>query len=159
VTAKASSASHFTQTNVSGSLGIFSRALAVWLVFIVTESILGTLRTLFLEPRIGVVQAKQIGLVVGCVALLLIAWLTINWIRAASRGALVSIGMLWAALTFAFEMALGRVLGRSWETLFADYDPVHGGLMWFAMIALLFAPTLASAWRNNRNPAFPVIRR
>ena len=31
----------------------FLRALAVWLVFITVESILGTLRVLFLEPRIG----------------------------------------------------------------------------------------------------------
>jgi hypothetical protein len=130
-------------------LSVMGRALAVWSAFIVMESILGTLRTLFLEPRIGAATAKAIGLFIGCVVLLLITGLTIPWIRVKGRPALLAIGLFWAMLTFAFELALGRALGRSWQTLLADYDPTQGGLMWLAMMVLVIAPLACLAARRG----------
>jgi hypothetical protein len=124
------------------------RALAVWLVFITVESVLGTLRVLFLEPRMGAEPAQWTGFVTGSAALLIVAYLLIEWIRVERWSALLKIGVLWAVLTFSFEMIIGHMRGRSWQSLLADYDIVHGGLMAIALVLLLFAPLIA-AWLRN----------
>lgn len=130
----------------------FLRALVVWLVFITAESILGTLRVLFLEPRIGAEVAQRIGLITGSAALLIVTYLLIVWMRVAGRAALLGVGALWLVLTFAFEMVIGRLRGRSWQSLLADYDITRGGLMSAAMLLLLLAPLIAARLRN-RKPA------
>jgi len=129
------------------------RALVVWLVFITVESVLGTLRVLFLEPRMGTEPAQWTGLVTGSAALLIVAYLLIEWIRAARWAELLEIGVLWVLLTFSFEMAIGYMRGRSWQSLLADYDIAHGGLMSVALLLLLFAPLIAAWLRNSKAPA------
>lgn len=124
------------------------RALAVWLVFITVESVLGTLRVLFLEPRMGAEPAQWTGFVTGSAALLIVAYLLIEWIRVERWSALLEIGVLWVVLTFSFEMIIGHMRGRSWQSLLADYDIAHGGLMALALVLLLFAPLIA-AWLRN----------
>ena len=129
------------------------RALAVWLVFITVESVLGTLRVLFLEPRMGAEPAQRTGFVTGSAALLIVAYLLIEWIRVERWAALLEIGVLWAVLTFSFEMIIGHMRGRSWQSLLADYDIAHGGLMAIALVLLLFAPLIAAWLRNSKASA------
>lgn len=129
----------------------FLRALAVWLVFITVESILGTLRVLFLEPRIGAEVAQRIGLITGSAALLIVTYLLIVWMRAEGRAALLGVGALWVVLTFSFEMVVGRLRGRNWQSLLADYDIRRGGLMSIAMLLLLLAPLIAAGFRNRKS--------
>ncbi|MBZ5504823.1 MAG: hypothetical protein LAO78_04980 [Acidobacteriia bacterium] len=124
------------------------RALVVWLVFIGIESVLGSLRGVFLEPRIGAALAQRIGLTTGSVALLIVTYLLIGWVRAEGRTALLEVGVLWVALTFTFEMVIGHLRGRSWRSLLADYDIAHGGLMSVALALLLFAPLIAVRLRR-----------
>lgn len=92
----------------------FLRASAVWLVFITVESVFGTLRVVFLEPRMGAEAAQRIGLITGSAALLIVTYLLVEWMRVEGRAALLGVGALWLVLTFSFEMALGRMRGRSW---------------------------------------------
>jgi hypothetical protein len=75
----------------------------LWLVFITVESVLGTLRVLFLEPRVGAEPAQWTGFVTGSAALLIVAYLLIEWIRIPRWVALLEIGMLWVALTLFFR--------------------------------------------------------
>lgn len=124
------------------------RALVVWLVLITVESVLGTLRVLFLEPRMGAEPAQWTGFVTGSAALLIVAYLLIEWIRVERWATLLEIGVLWVVLTFSFEMIIGHMRGRSWQSLLADYDIAHGGLMALALVLLLFAPLIA-AWLRN----------
>jgi hypothetical protein len=124
----------------------------VWFVFITVESILGTLRVLFLEPRMGAEVAQRIGLITGFAALLIVTYLLIVWMRAEGRAALLGVGALWLVLTFSFEMVVGRLRGRNWQSLLADYDITRGGLMSIAMLLLLFAPLIAAAFRNRKSP-------
>lgn len=130
------------------------RAFVVWLVFITVESVLGTLRVLFLEQRLGAALAQRIGLITGSVALLIVAYLFIVWVRAEGLAALLEVGVLWVVLTFSFEMGIGHLRGRRWESLLADYDIMHGGLMSVALLLLLVAPLIASRLRS-RKPAAP----
>ena len=128
------------------------RALVVWLVFISVESVLGTLRVLFLEPRMGAEPVQWTGFVTGSAALLIVAYLLIEWIRIPRWAALLEIGMLWVVLTFSFEMAIGRMRGRSWQSLLAGYNVAHGGLMAIALVLVLFAPLIAAWLRSSKAP-------
>ena len=126
------------------------RALFVWLVIIVAESVHGTLRTLHLAPAIGDFQARRVGVVIGTVLIFAIALAFTRWIGAQSRRQLLGIGALWVALTVAFEVGLGRaVLHFDWARILADYDLSRGGLMGFGLLAMFFIPLLAARIRGR----------
>lgn len=129
------------------------RAIAVWLVIIAAESVSGTIRRLWLIPILGEARAGQIGFVVGAIIIIAIAWLFVRWMRAESTTALLLIGLLWAALTFLFEILLGRlVLDYSWVRIAADYDITQGGLMAIGLMVLLLAPWIAAILRRTGSP-------
>jgi hypothetical protein len=127
------------------------RALLVWLVVIVAESVHGTLRTLYLAPAIGDFPARRVGVFFGSALIFVIALAFIRWIGAQSRRQLLGIGALWVALTIAFEVGLGRaVLHLDWARILADYDLSRGGLMGFGLLAMFFMPLLAARIRGCR---------
>jgi hypothetical protein len=129
------------------------RAIGVWLVIITAEIISGTLRRLWLIQVVGETRAGQIGFVVGVIIIVTTAWLFARWMRAESTLALLLIGLLWAALTLSFEIALGRlVLNYSWARIAADYDLSEGGLMSIGLVLLLVAPLIASRMRGTVSP-------
>jgi hypothetical protein len=57
------------------------RAILVWLLIILVETIHGIARRLFLEPLVGDLRARQIGVLIGSLLILTIAILTIGWLR------------------------------------------------------------------------------
>jgi hypothetical protein len=124
------------------------RAAAVWLLIALVESVHGTLRELFLVPAVGAAAAQRIGFAVGCVLVLGVAWGTARWLGAATRGAQLKVGVLWLALMLAFEIALGRAQGFSWQRIGAEFDPAQGGLMLFGLLLMLLAPMLG-AWLRS----------
>lgn len=125
-----------------------SRAIAVWLVLMVAESIHGTLRTLLLAPLVGDFKARQISVFTGSLLMLAVAYLFVRWIRAGTTGRLLAVGLVWLALTVLFELALGRfVMGYSWDRLISDYDLARGGLMPFGLVVLTLAPLVAAKFR------------
>jgi hypothetical protein len=126
------------------------RALAIWLVMVVAESIHGTLRQLFLTPVVGDLPARQIGVPVGSAIVLAIAWLSIRWIGARRPLQQMSVGLAWVALTVAFEVGLGAALGYSLERILSDYDVSAGGFMGFGLLCMLLAPALAARARSLR---------
>ena len=127
---------------------MIGRALLVWLVMMMIETIHGVLRNRFLVPVIGDVGARQIGVLIGSALILGVAILTIGWIHPNSERSLLTIGALWLALTLAFEFGLGRALGRSWDAMLADYDVSRGGLLSIGMVVLALSPWIAGHFRN-----------
>jgi hypothetical protein len=75
-----------TQDNKLVSLG---RALAVWVVIIVAESLHGIARVVFLQPRVGDFKARQIAVFTGSAMILAIAGASVRWIGAARVSALL----------------------------------------------------------------------
>lgn len=126
------------------------RALLVWLVIIVAESVHGTLRTLYLAPVIGDLPARRVGVFIGTTIIFVIALAFTRWIGAWSRRQLLGIGALWVVLTVAFEVGLGRaVLHLDWTRILADYDLSRGGLMGFGLLAMFLIPLLAARIRSR----------
>ena len=131
----------------------WSRAIALWLLIVLAESIHGTLRQLFLVPLLGVLPSRQWGVLTACVLIFLIAWLGSRWLGAVTFAEQIQVGALWVVLMLAFEFSLGAALGYPPARLLGDYNPATGGFMVFGMLFLLFAPALAARVRGVTAPA------
>jgi hypothetical protein len=105
-------------------------------------------REVFIAPVLGDLRARQLGVLVGCVLIFGIAWLTSRWLGARSRRTQWLVGAYWVALTLTFEFALGRAVGMTWQRILEDYNPARGGFMIFGMAFLILAPMLAAKWRR-----------
>ncbi len=131
-------------------MGWLLRGLAVWAGIVVAEVLHGIARTVLLEPWIGDLHARQLGVVTGSLIIFAIAWIAVGWIDARTPRRLLLVGASWLILTLAFEIGFGRyVMGFSWERLGSDYDPSQGGFLALGMIVLLLAPLLAD-WVRRR---------
>ena len=130
------------------------RAVMVWLMIIVAESVHGTMRRLFFVPLIGQRPASQLGVLIGSAIIFAITWFSIHWLRAGSKRHQMQVGILWVALTVFFEFGLGRLLGYSAERILADYNIAEGGLMGFGLLFMFFAPALAARARGVRGYLF-----
>jgi hypothetical protein len=124
------------------------RALLVWLVIMVMETIHGILRNRFLLPLTGDFRSRQIGVLVASALILAITLMTIRWIGVRERRSLLAIGCVWAFLALAFEFTLGRAFGFSWQRIFEDYNLLRGGLMPLGMAVMILAPYLAVRLRD-----------
>src|SRR3954467_13562282 len=96
------------------------RATLVWMLIILAETLHGSVREGFIAPVLGDLRARQIGVPVGSVLILLIAWATVRWMSAGTRRVQLAVGGYWALLTLTFELLLGRVLGLTWSHIAED---------------------------------------
>lgn len=124
------------------------RAIAIWLIIVIAESISGTIRQIWIAPAIGERSSHQIGVLIGSTLILLIAWLTARWLNARTLKAQLLVGALWVGLIVAFELSLGAALGYSLTPMLADYDLSQGGLMGLGLLVMLVAPALGARIAN-----------
>jgi hypothetical protein len=127
---------------------VLARGGAVWVVIALAETVHGVLRNRFLVPVVGQHRAGQVGVIVGSLIILGVAWLFIRWIGARKTAQLLGVGGLWLILMLAFEVGLGRALGISWDRIASAYDLTQGGLMLIGMGVLFLAPLLAARLRQ-----------
>lgn len=130
---------------------MFGRAALVWLMIGLAETAQGALRRLILVPRIGEAGANQIGLLAGTLAMVAIAWLFADYLKARRPAQWLQVGILWTALTLAYEVGLARWLGYSWSRIAADYQLDRGGLMPIGLFATLLTPLAVGALRELRS--------
>jgi hypothetical protein len=123
------------------------RATLVWMLIMLAETGHGVVRELFIAPLIGGLRARQLGVLVGCVIVFVIAWLLARWMKAGATRDQFRIGAYWVALTLAFEIALGRAMGLGWSRILSDYNPAHGGLMLLGLAFMFIAPWLTKRLR------------
>lgn len=125
------------------------RAASAWLLVAAAETLHGIARTLWLAPILGDQRARQWAIITGLLLILLVALLTVRWIGARSARALLAVGVLWAVLMLAFDVALARwVFGFSWVRVAEDFDPRQGGFLGIGMVAMVGAPWLAARLRH-----------
>jgi hypothetical protein len=119
---------------------IFIRSIAIWLIFIIIESLNGTIRNLWLLPWVGDLRAHQISFVTGSLLILTVSTIFVRWLNISSFSQSIRIGALWMLLTVVFEVGLGRLIfGYSWARIAVDYNLLQGRLMSIGLLLLLFA--------------------
>jgi hypothetical protein len=130
---------------------VLRRAFAVWLLLIAVEFVHGVLRTIFLVPVVGDFRARQIGVFTGSVLILAVAYLLVGRLHATNTRWLILVGLLWLALTVAFELSFGHfVFRRSWQDLDSDYNVGRGGLLPIGLLVLTLSPLMAKTLRGLR---------
>ena len=126
----------------------WQRALLVWMLIILVETVHGMAREIFIAPALGDLRARQLGVVVGSLLVLCIAWLSANWLGATQRRTQLCVGAFWVALTLLFEILFGRAIGASWDRILSDYNPARGGFLVVGLAVMFFAPMLGMRLRN-----------
>jgi hypothetical protein len=124
-------------------MSLWMRAALVWGALLVVMFGNGAFRALVLQPRLGEQVARQVSSVLGMGVIFAAAGVLVRWHAGAeSPRAWLAAGVLWCALTLAFEILFGRyVSGMSWDALLADYD-VTSGRLW----PLVVASTIVAPW-------------
>ncbi len=118
------------------------------MLIILAETAHGMARELFIAPAIGDLRARQVGVLIGSVIVLGVAWLTARWLDARTRRLQFAIGALWVTLTLTFEILVGRAIGASWERIISDFNPARGGFMLAGLAVLFCAPWLTARLRG-----------
>ena len=120
------------------------KALAIWLLILMLAVLNGALREVLLFPAFGKPLALIVsGLLLALFILAVSFWLVprIGPLRVAQA---LQLGLLWIALTLAFELGFGYwVQGHSWSELLAAYTFKDGNLWPLVLVVIFFAPSLA----------------
>lgn len=125
------------------------RAVFVWMLLMLLETLSGRARSLFLAPAIGDLAARQWGVAAGCALIFIVTLLTARWIGAATAAQQLIVGAIWALLTLVFEIALGRALELGWARIFSDYNPARGGFMVLGLAFMALAPWWVARLRST----------
>jgi hypothetical protein len=111
----------------------------------------GALRAAVLIPPLGEARGHVLSTILLAGIILAVTALTIRWIGPASLRQAWSIGIGWTLATAAFELIAGRLSGRSWSEVLADYDLSSGRIWPLIFLATLLAPVWAFG-RRTVNP-------
>jgi hypothetical protein len=117
------------------------RYLLAWIPMLVIAVANGALRQLMFSKFMSELRAHQLSTVTGSVLVGAFIWIVIHLWPPVSAGEARSIGLVWLALTVAFECLIGRVLmKRSWAQVLADYNLLGGRVWVLFLIWLTIAP-------------------
>ena len=123
---------------------MFSRALAIWLLLLILAVLNGAIREALVTPRFGEQGGHIISTAILCAAIIIVAWFSISWIGPKNGREALVIGIVWVALTIAFEFLAGHyAFGNSWERLITDYNVFHGRIWILVLLMNLFTPLWA----------------
>jgi hypothetical protein len=125
-----------------------SRGILVFLFIMALETVHGILRGLFLVPQIGETMSGRIGWPVGVLIVLGLSTILIDWTVLSCRSDLLRLGVIWAGLTAAFEIAIGLLRGLDASRVWSEINPLDGGLMLYSLAVMLFAPVIGSRLRR-----------
>lgn len=119
------------------------RAALAWLVILALAIANGALRERVLLPGLGEQMGRLLSPLLLALLVFVVAWTLLPWIRPLSARDAWSVGILWLALTLAFEFLAGHYLfGDSWEHLLAEYNVLRGRLWVLVPVSTLVAPVV-----------------
>ena len=127
---------------------MFGRGAVIWLGILVLASLNGAVRDLVVAPRLGDTIARALSTVILCGLVLLVTWAAIRWLEPRGPREAMALGLFWVALTLTFELAAGRLSGKPWSVVLADYDVLRGRIWILVPIVTLLAPRWAAEARG-----------
>lgn len=127
----------------------WTRTTLTWMLIMLAETGHGAVREIFIAPLIGGLRARQLGVLLGSVLVLLITRLCFRWMRLTHPRDQLTVGGSWVLLTLVFEFAWGRGAGLSWSRLLSDYNPAQGGFLLSGMAVMFAAPWLVDRWTKK----------
>ena len=129
-------------------MAILARSTVIWFGILAIAIANGAFRQGILIPRLGYAAGHVISTLMLSTAVVLVAWLTIGWIRPTGDLSPWRIGAYWLTLTVAFEFLAGHYLfGTPWPVLLADYNILRGRIWPLVLLATLVAPAVTTRVR------------
>lgn len=114
----------------------------------------GLLRELWYKEFLGELSAHQLSALSFILLFGLYVWFVLPWIALPSSGAAWTLGLVWLAITVAFEFLFGHyVMGHPWERLVHDYNLLAGRVWVLVLVWIVLAPT--AFYRIRRPGTFP----
>jgi hypothetical protein len=112
-----------------------------WIIFPIIGIVNGIIRQIGYGKLMGELLAHQISTVTGIILFGLYAWgLSFRW-KIQSSVEAIFIGLIWLALTIAFEFLFGHyVMKHPWSRLLHDYNILEGRLWVLVLIWITIAP-------------------
>jgi hypothetical protein len=125
------------------------RAFLIWMLIAGLEVIQGIGRVLFFNRVLGDRRARQLGVVIGSLTVLVAAWATLPWLGARGFRDLLAVGTLWLVLMLGLDLAFGRLVFRMpWDRIARDFDLRRGGWLALGMVVVWWAPLIAAKLRG-----------
>lgn len=129
---------------------IVLRYTALWLVLLVLAFANAAGRELLLRNALGEQRARQVSALTMAVLVLAFTWLAERRWPPGPLSTAVVIGLIWAALTAAFEFVLTVVVaGKSVQAALDQYDLASGNLWSVLLAVILLAPPAVWALRRG----------
>ncbi|MBK8228495.1 MAG: hypothetical protein IPK70_15150 [Flavobacteriales bacterium] len=117
------------------------KSLLFWFLLMALAIGNGTVRIKFIIPHTGLTMGLAISTVMLCALILVATWLGIRWLGPADAKQAWGIGLLWLAMTLAFEFGAGHFLFKKpWSELFYDYNIAQGRIWLLVPIVTAMAP-------------------
>jgi len=125
------------------------RAVLIWCALLVIASINGVGREAVLIPRLGDLAGRAVSTIALSVLIIILTWISIGWIAPRSSRQAWMVGVIWVALTLAFEFLAGHyVFHNSWRRLLEDYNVLRGRLWILVLVITLVSPRICVGLRN-----------
>ena len=117
------------------------RYVIAWVPMLIIAITNGAFRQLTFGKVMPELRAHQLSTVIGSALIGLFIWAVVRlWPPDSARQAL-STGLVWLALTVAFEFVFGRfIMHRTWSQLLNDYNVIEGRVWVVFLIWLTLAP-------------------
>lgn len=130
------------------TVGVASKAFAVWVAILLLAVVNGALREEMLIPRLGTASGLILSGLLLCLFILGATYLFLPWLGVHRPKQLLLIGLCWLALTLIFEFSLGLLRGKALAEIIEAYT-FKGGNVWSAVLVVTAtAPWLAAKLRG-----------
>lgn len=116
------------------------RYFIAWFPMVLIAIANGALREFVFKGPMGDLHARQLSTVTLLILFTLYVWFILRAWPPVSDSQALLIGVIWLVLTLAFEFGFGRLTGKSWEFLLAEYN-IFAGRIWVLIpLWVLIAP-------------------
>lgn len=130
------------------------RAALTWVSMIPVAITNGIIREIALKPLLGDRTARQVSVVTGSAAFLVLVYLMMrHQVGRETDRRLLEIGAVWVAATVVFEFGFGHYVdGKTWDELLHDYN-IFAGRFWPVVLAVEFLAPLVTKHIVEREEA------
>jgi len=118
--------------------------VGLFLLVAASEMLNGIARTLFLNKRVGVANAKRLSLLPALALCLTLCYFYVPFLSIRTDGGLLLLGASLSLFMGLFDVAVGRFIVKArWEAILGDFDIRKGNLLGIGLVAIAFCPLLA----------------
>jgi hypothetical protein len=119
--------------------------IGLFILVAASEMLNGIARTIFLNKRVGVMNAKRISLLPALALCMLICYYYVPFLRIRTDGGLLLLGISLSLFMGLFDIMVGRFIVKArWETIVDDFNIRKGNLLGLGMLVIAGCPLLAS---------------